>query len=250
MKYTLISLLAACSVGTAHWNYPVLVTQGQPSGEWEFVRLVDDHYGQSPVKGDVNSAALRCNEANPPNRTSTKEVQAGEEIAFQASQAMAHPGPFQVYMARAPDGVKAEDFAGDGDVWFKIFASQANITEHQMDWPGMSAHLHRVPKSFDILLTIYLDSKMLNATIPKSTPDGDYLIRAEQISLHQASQENGAQFYVGCAQVRVTGGGTGDPGPKVAIPGAYKVDDPGIKINIWYPIPERYDPPGPPVWTG
>lgn len=32
-KYTLISFLAACSVGTAHWNYPVLVTQGQPSCE-------------------------------------------------------------------------------------------------------------------------------------------------------------------------------------------------------------------------
>lgn len=119
-------------------NYPILVTQGQPSAEWEFVRLVDDHYGQSPVKGDVNSPAMRCNEANPPNKTSTKEVQAGEQIAFQASQPMTHPGPFQVYMAKAPDGVKAEDFAGDGEVWFKIFESQANITEHQMDWPGMS----------------------------------------------------------------------------------------------------------------
>lgn len=68
-----------------------------------------------------------------------------------------------------------------------------------MDWPGMSAHPSFVAKLLPTLVSISLDSKMLNATIPKSTPNGNYLIRAEQISLNQASQDNGAQFYVGCA---------------------------------------------------
>lgn len=44
-------------------------------------------------------------------------------------------------------------------------------------------------------------------------------MRIEQIGLHDAS--GGAQFYIACAQVRVTGGGNGTPGPLVSIPGVY-----------------------------
>lgn len=70
-------------------------------------------------------------------------------------------------------------------------------------------------------------------TIPKNTPSGDYLLRIEHIALHQASNVNGAQFYISCAQITVTGGGSGSPGPLVSFPGAYKATDPGIKVNIY-----------------
>ena len=70
-------------------------------------------------------------------------------------------------------------------------------------------------------------------TIPPSTPAGDYLLRIEHIALHSASALNGAQFYISCAQIKVTGGGSGSPGPLVAFPGAYKATDPGIKVNIY-----------------
>lgn len=70
-------------------------------------------------------------------------------------------------------------------------------------------------------------------TIPKNTPSGDYLLRIEHIALHQASNLNGAQFYISCAQITVTGGGSGTPGPLVSFPGAYKNTDPGIKVNIY-----------------
>lgn len=43
----------------------------------------------------------------------------------------------------------------------------------------------------------------------------------EAIALHVAQSYGGAQFYIGCAQVEVTGGGSGTPGPLVAIPGVY-----------------------------
>ena len=58
-------------------------------------------------------------------------------------------------------------------------------------------------------------------TIPSSLPSGQYLIRVEQIALHVASTYGGAQFYIGCAQVNVVNGGSGTPGPLVAIPGVY-----------------------------
>lgn len=70
-------------------------------------------------------------------------------------------------------------------------------------------------------------------TVPKSLPSGDYLLRIEHIALHQASRAGGAQFYISCAQVKVTGGGSGSPAPLVSFPGAYKASDPGIMVNIY-----------------
>ncbi len=35
----------------------------------------------------------------------------------------------------------------------------------------------------------------------------------------------------GCAQVKITGGGTAKP-PTIALPGAYKGSDPGITVRI------------------
>lgn len=43
----------------------------------------------------------------------------------------------------------------------------------------------------------------------------------ENIAIHSASTYGGAQFYISCGQVEVTGGGSGTPGPLVAIPGVY-----------------------------
>jgi hypothetical protein len=62
-------------------------------------------------------------------------------------------------------------------------------------------------------------------------------MRVEHIALHSASAVGGAQFYISCAQIKVENGGNGTPGPKVAFPGAYKATDPGIQLNIYYPVP-------------
>jgi hypothetical protein len=82
-------------------------------------------------------------------------------------------------------------------------------------------------------LTIYPDKGSITANIPKNLPSGDYLLRIEHIALHQASNAGGAQFYISCAQISVTGGGSGTPGPLVSFPGVYSANDPGIKVNIY-----------------
>lgn len=75
--------------------------------------------------------------------------------------------------------------------------------------------------------------------------DGEYLLRAEHIALHSASSVGGAQLYLSCAQVSISGGsGTASP-QKVSFPGAYSANDPGLLINIYYPKPTSYTPPGP-----
>ena len=90
----------------------------------------------------------------------------------------------------------------------------------------------------------------MNTTIPKNTPDGEYLLRVEQIALHLAMQSGGAQIYLACSQIKVTGGGSGTPGPLVAFPGAYKSSDPGILVDLGKIQPDQYQAPGPAVWTG
>lgn len=87
-------------------------------------------------------------------------------------------------------------------------------------------------------------------TIPRCLQDGEYLLRAEHIGLHSASSVGGAQFYISCAQISVRGGtGTYNPRNLVSFPGAYTATHPGIMINIYWPIPTSYTPPGPPAET-
>ena len=80
-------------------------------------------------------------------------------------------------------------------------------------------------------------------TIPDCLEDGEYLLRAEMIALHGARSVNGAQLYMECAQINVTGGkGTSKP-TTYSIPGIYKSSDPGLLINI-YPMKGEYTIPG------
>lgn len=72
-------------------------------------------------------------------------------------------------------------------------------------------------------------------SIPSSVPSGKYLVRIEHLAVHNAANAGGAQFFVSCGQVEVTGGGSGTPGPLVAFPGAYRSDDAGIHFNNYYP---------------
>lgn len=84
----------------------------------------------------------------------------------------------------------------------------------------------------------------MSFTIPSCVANGEYLLRGEHIALHSAGSAGGAQFYLSCAQVSITGGsGTANPN-KVSFPGAYNAQDPGILINLYYPIPKSYTPPG------
>ncbi|KAJ6503881.1 glycosyl hydrolase family 61-domain-containing protein [Mycena sanguinolenta] len=80
--------------------------------------------------------------------------------------------------------------------------------------------------------------------------DGGETITFPSQTIHVANVYGGAQFYLSCAQIEVTNGGSGTPGPLVAFPGAYTGNEPGILIDIYYPIPANYTQPGPPLWTG
>jgi len=67
--------------------------------------------------------------------------------------------------------------------------------------------------------------------LPTCIPNGEYLLRIQSLAIHNPGST--PQWYISCAQIAVTGGGTKDLGPKVAIPGAFKATDPGYTVNIY-----------------
>ena len=57
------------------------------------------------------------------------------------------------------------------------------------------------------------------------------MIRFETLAIHTANQP---QFYMECAQLTITGGGSGSPGPTVKFPGGYSATDPYVTPLISY----------------
>jgi cellulase len=69
------------------------------------------------------------------------------------------------------------------------------------------------------------------------------LLRAEAIALHAAGTAGGAQHYVTCYQLTVTGSGTLEP-KGVTFPAAYSKTGPGLGFSIHAPL-DSYPMPGP-----
>ncbi|PGH20750.1 hypothetical protein AJ80_03510 [Polytolypa hystricis UAMH7299] len=229
MKLSVALALLASAAANAHYTFPSLIVNGQTSAEWQYVRQTENYQHNGPVE-NVNSQAIRCYERAGRPQAEIATVAAGSTVGFVAKPSIYHPGPVQFYMAKVPSGQSAASWDGSGSVWFKIFGEGPGFGD-ALTWPS--------------------DGKNTVSTqLPSSLPAGEYLLRVEHIGLHSASGVNGAQFYISCAQINVTGGGNGNPGPLVSLPGAYSPSDPGIQINIYWPIPTSYQLPGPAVWRG
>ncbi|KAL5504073.1 hypothetical protein ACEPAH_8146 [Sanghuangporus vaninii] len=69
----------------------------------------------------------------------------------------------------------------------------------------------------------------LTTTIQSSVPPGEYLVRIERIVLHVAGSP---QWYIPCAQINITGGGSANPS-KVPILGYVSPEDPGLTVDIY-----------------
>ncbi|KAF9568717.1 glycoside hydrolase family 61 protein [Agrocybe pediades] len=228
-KLSFAVVLSLATSVLSHYTFPDLLVGGTNTGDWVNVRKTNNFNSQAPVT-DVTSTDLRCYTSQTNAKASTATVTAGSTIGFQADGPIYHPGVINVYMAKAPNG-DASSFDGSGNVWFKVYQMTAVANGQTITFPSAS------------MTTV-------NFQIPKNLPSGQYLVRVEQIALHAASTFGGAQFYISCGQINVTGGGSGTPGPLVAIPGVYTGNEPGILINIYYPIPTTYIQPGPAVWSG
>ncbi|KAK2753163.1 hypothetical protein FQN54_007989 [Arachnomyces sp. PD_36] len=184
---------------------------------------------------DVGSTDMRCNvggEAGvakvcsaPTGSKMTVEMHAqpGDRSCSNEALGGNHFGPVMVYMSKVDDSTAADGSSS----WFKV--AEEGYDSAAKHW-GTDT-LNENCGKFDF-------------TIP-AVAAGDYLIRAEAIALHTAGSSGGAQFYMTCYQVEITGDGSLNP-EGVTFPGAYSADDPGILIDIYSDFGE-YVIPGPAV---
>ncbi|EHK99527.1 putative endo-beta-1,4-glucanase D [Glarea lozoyensis 74030] len=130
-------------------------------------------------------------------------------------------------MAKVPSGSTAAAFDGSGKVWFKI-----QDIGPTFDASGNAA---------------WQLSQTYTSKFPAGLPSGDYLLRTQQLAIHNPWPAGIPQFYISCTQVTVTNGGAGTPGPLVSIPGAFSSSDPGYTVNIYNNF-KNYTVPGPTVF--
>lgn len=141
-------------------------------------------------------------------------------------------------MAKAPGDPSQWDAAGE--VWFKINEWGPNFSGGSIQWPQLGAFSPCRPLVRPNIMKNPTANRPEGLTsyefnLPSGLPSGNYLVRIEHIGVHNAANYGGAQFFVACGQVTVTGGGTGSPSPLVAFPGEYKADHPGIYFNNYFP---------------
>ncbi|CAJ2506953.1 Uu.00g081390.m01.CDS01 [Anthostomella pinea] len=224
---TALALLVSAAQAAPHYTFPHL----DGTADWSSVRQTANFQSNGPVT-DVSSEAIRCYEnAGVTGAPDTTTVAAGGSVTFVAAPSIYHPGALSAYMAKVPSGSTAATWDGSGSVWFKVFQDMPSVADGQYTWPSNG-------------------KSELAFTVPSCLAEGDYLFRIEHVALHSASSAGGAQFYISCAQLHVTGGsGSKTPSGLVAFPGAYSATDPGILINIYNNGGKAYQPAGPAVFS-
>ncbi|KAJ0120589.1 fungal cellulose binding domain-containing protein [Diaporthe amygdali] len=240
------AVVALAQVASAHYFFDSVVQNGVAGTSFQYIRDFTRATKYNPIKFSENPAAdirdgsyidgpdSRCNQGAFTNaaKTDVLEVSAGSDVTVQlgVGATMQHPGPALYYMSKAPGGdVKTYDGSGD---WFKI--GETGVCNEGGDFTK------------DAWCT--WDKNSLTATIPSDTPSGEYLLRFEHIGIHKSFM-NEPEHFVSCVQVKVTGGGSGTPGPLVQFPGAYKYTDPYVSFSIYNGF-KALTMPGPSAWTG
>ncbi|KAJ4992363.1 cellulose-growth-specific protein, partial [Stagonosporopsis vannaccii] len=245
MKYIAAALAFATAV--AGHGYVNNATIG--GKEYTFYQPYQDQYitpapqrisrvvqGNGPIE-DLSLADLQCGGYSAGGIVGSKpaalhaEVAAGSKVdLYWTLWPDSHVGPTVTYMAKCPDAGCNNYMPGNNAVWFKVQQEGRQGTSNV--W-GASAPMKA--------------GGVVSYTIPKCIPAGYYLVRHEIIALHSAYAYPGAQFYPGCHQLKVTGGGSKTPAGLVAFPGAYKGSDPGITYDSYKA--QTYTVPGPAVFT-
>ncbi|KAK4183642.1 family 61 putative glycoside hydrolase [Podospora australis] len=217
--YTLLSL--AASVG-AHTIFQKVSVNGVDQGQLKGVRAP---YSNFPIE-NVNHPDLACNTNLQLKDNTVIRVPAGarvgawwgHEIGGAAGPndpdhpiAASHKGPISVYLAKVDNAATA---GTSGHKWFKI------------DHKGLSGNTWAVD-------TLIANGGWHYFDMPSCVAPGHYLMRVELLALHSASSPGGAQFYMECAQIEVTGSGTNTGSNFVSFPGAYPANHPGIVLSIY-----------------
>ncbi|KAJ2552283.1 hypothetical protein EV175_003376 [Coemansia sp. RSA 1933] len=229
----IILAIAAATIAVVHAHTQVYNAGVDGSLGANFQYLIENDYGNAPIQ-NLTSTDLRCRCKSDitGNGVDKLSIDAGETLKIRWDHAnntvvlavlpQSHKGPCMVYMAPLSS-------QGDGDVWFKIYEDGYDTQKNQ--WCS------------DKLISSW---GIMNVTMPKDIPNGDYLVRTEVLALHQTRVIGATQFYPNCVVVTVSGGTVSSMPKGYAIPGIYGYQDPGIYFSR-SDNPVDYQIPGPAV---
>ncbi|CAE7013411.1 hypothetical protein CFE70_002370 [Pyrenophora teres f. teres 0-1] len=232
-------LSAITAVASAHATWQQLWKNGKDL-ESTCARLPPSN---SPVES-YTGTALQCN-ANPAPAQGKCDFEAGDTVTIEmhqhnsrdcTEQALggAHWGPVLAYMSKVEDASTADGSSEFFKVYQNTWAKNPAATQGDNDFWGTKDLNYNCGK--------------LDFTIPKDIAPGDYLLRAEAIALHAAGPSGGAQHYMTCYQLTVTGSGTLEP-KGVKFPEAYTKSGPGLGFSIHADL-DSYPAPGPALISG
>ncbi|KAF2221592.1 glycosyl hydrolase family 61-domain-containing protein [Elsinoe ampelina] len=223
----LLPLLALAAPALAHYNFERLIVNGVATEPYEYVRQLPQLVSNSPFL-DVSHPDIRCNNGSfaSASRTKVFPVKPGDTVGFTIRDVLGHPGPLFAYMSRSTVA-DVRNYQGDGD-WFKVYEQGV-----------------RTFGNYSVSMTWMVDGwRNYTFKVPSQIPNGQYLLRGEHVAVHGAGTVGGTQFYIGCAQIEVSGAAGGTPSPVGKFPGIYNARDPGIFFNPYWPPMVNYTMPG------
>jgi hypothetical protein len=147
---TFATLLAAAFVANAHCMLQLFLTFRciplanflsldtipivNGAAAWTAVRQAKNWQDNGFV-GDVTSNDIRCNQLSSGKQTLS--VAAGSTVKVNVNPNAYHPGPFQSYLAKVPEGADINTWNPTGAVWFRIYAEQPKFGS-QLTWKSMA----------------------------------------------------------------------------------------------------------------
>lgn len=176
LQLAVASALAVNSVA-GHYIFQQFTAGGTKYPAWKYIRRNSNPaWLQNGPVTDLSSPDLRCNVGGEvSNGTETITMKAGDQFTFTLDTAVYHAGPVSLYMSKAPGAVA--DYDGSGQ-WFKIF----DWGPSGSSWP-LRGEFAVISASTDTYAN-GLPSDSYTSNIPKCIPDGEYLLRIQQLGLH------------------------------------------------------------------
>jgi cellulase len=224
MKFSAVSALAFSAVAHGHCIFQRVSVNSKDMGSLVALRAPNQN---NPTQ-DVMSSDMTCGKV----ATTSKDVitvAPGDKIGSWWQHVI---GGAQ--FAGDKDNPIASSHHGPITAWLAKVDSAANVGN-----PGSLSWFKVAEDSLDVSTGKWAVDKMVSQngwsyfTMPTCIAPGEYLLRVELLALHSAHQQRGAQFYISCANIKVTGSGTFTPSSTVKIPGVYQQNDPSILVNIY-----------------
>ncbi|OBT53741.1 hypothetical protein VE04_06612 [Pseudogymnoascus sp. 24MN13] len=224
MKFSAtLAALAATSV-SAHTIFQEVSVDGASQGLLFGVRAPDSN---NPVQ-DVLSADITCNTGlHSPVSSDVISIPAGAKVGTFWQHLVGGPQG-----SNDPDNPIASSHHGPAQVYLAKVSDASSADPKGLSW-----------------------TKVALEGLNNGVWGVDTMVSGGGGALHSAYSAGGAQFYMSCANIRVTGSGSTALSGGVSLPGAYSSGDPGITINIYGSSgnPDNdgkpYVAPGPDVFT-